>query len=714
MKFEEIQLDGELLSFLTKKGFVELYPPQEKAIKAGLLDGKSLVVSSPTASGKTLIAIIAAYMKVKRDRRKVVYLAPLRALASEKYREFSELGQFGIRTSISTGDYDTSGESLGKSDIIVLTNERFDSIMRHGVSWLESVGLFIVDEVHMVGDESRGPTLEMILTKILYLDLDAQILALSATISNATEISKWLGSGLVEVNWRPVPLRQAVYDYGRILFLDGAIKKIESSSYGAPIVTAVDAIKEGGQSLIFVGTRRRAVSLAVKASEITSKFLSDDEKRLCSEAARGIRGAGEETSISNLLAEIVAKGTAFHHAGLDSIHRRIIEDYYRMRAIKLLVATPTLASGVNLPARRVIIADLARYDSSFGGSSEISILEYQQMSGRAGRPQYDEYGETIIIPPHSYSAKEILEHYAKSPPEPIKSKLSDEGAMRSHVLASIAIGSGLSMKDIEGLFGRTLLAMQVKRERISRNLGFCTRYLLENGLIQRHGELLFATEFGKRVSMLYIDPMTGVMFRDAILKMDSNKNYTTGILHLISSCPDFEPRFPLRNKDFELAVQFISEHADELITNPRKRAFIEYDEFLQCMRQTMALYAWIDEWKEEEILTRLGIEPGDLHRAVESAEWLLYSLGELAKLFGKKELTRQIEVLRRRVISGVSEELIELTTLPGIGRVRARALYTAGYRTIEDIKEAQAEKLALVEKIGTALARRLKEQVSRS
>ncbi len=278
MRFDEVQIPAELQSFITRKGLTDLYPPQEEAVKAGLLDGKSLVVASPTASGKTLIALMAAFVKVKLEQRKVVYLAPLRALASEKYAEFSELSEFGIRTAISTGDYDMSGESLGRADIIVLTNERFDSILRHRVSWLHSVGLFIADEVHLAGNDSRGPTLEMILTKVLFAGLDAQILSLSATISNAKEIAEWLRSRVIELSWRPVPLREGVFDYGRVVFTDGMENKVAGSTYGPPIDVALDTVKGGGQSLIFANTRRRAVSLATKGAEVTQRFLTDVEK----------------------------------------------------------------------------------------------------------------------------------------------------------------------------------------------------------------------------------------------------------------------------------------------------------------------------------------------------------------------------------------------------------------------------------------------------
>lgn len=713
MRFDEIQLPPELLSYIEGKGLSELYPPQEEAIRAGLLEGKSLVVSSPTASGKTLIAIMAAFVKARLQGRKVVYLAPLRALASEKYAEFSELARFGIQTVISTGDYDSSGESLGRGDIIVLTNERFDSVMRHKVSWLGSVGLFIADEVHLTGNDSRGPTLEMILTKIMHLELDAQMLSLSATISNSSTIGDWLRSEVVKLDWRPVPLREAVYDYSRIVFTDGEARPIPRSTYGAPIDVAMEVLKTGGQALIFANTRRRAVSLATKAAELTQRYLSEQEKKAVSEAARRILTSGEETSLSSLLAEIVAKGSAFHHAGLDAEHRHIVEEYYRARAIKLLAATPTLAAGVNIPARRVVIADMTRYDAESGGNAEISVLEYRQMAGRAGRPQYDDYGETVIIPSPSQQSAAALEHYAKDPPEPIESMLSEEGAMRFHMLAAVATSTGLSRRDIDSLFGRTLLAMQAGGEKVRRLADGALGYLHAERLVETKGSLFYATDFGKRVSMLYIDPATAVLFREALKRGELGKSYTAGLLLLIAQSPDFAPKFPLRSKDYDMAIAFMEEHGSELLEHPSPRSFSDYDQAIQEMRTVMALYGWIDEWREEQLLSRLGIEPGDIHRAVDNAEWLLHSLEELAKLFKRPEMVKQAELLRLRVEAGVSEELIELTTLEGVGRVRARALYTAGFRTLEDIKEAPAEKIAAVDKVGTTVARRIKEQVAR-
>ncbi|MFQ6011715.1 MAG: DEAD/DEAH box helicase, partial [Nitrososphaerales archaeon] len=185
-------------TLLSSLGYSSLFPPQTEAIEKGALERKNLLVSTPTASGKTLIALMAALDMILKNGKKVVYLSPLRALAYEKKEEFDCLTEFvksdgtRIRVLISTGDYDVGGNSLRGADIIILTNEKFDSILRHGVSWLEEVGLFVVDEIHLVGDSHRGPSLEGVLANILTQAEDAQVIALSATITNDDELAKWL------------------------------------------------------------------------------------------------------------------------------------------------------------------------------------------------------------------------------------------------------------------------------------------------------------------------------------------------------------------------------------------------------------------------------------------------------------------------------------------------------------------------------------------
>ena len=202
MRIEELDIPLPAIEFLHNNDFVALYPPQEKSVKAGLLEGDSLLVATPTASGKTLIAMLAIIKHLSIKKGKIVYLSPLKALASEKFFEFKKLESIDferkIRAQISTGDYDQTDKNVGQNDILVFTNEKMDSIIRQGIEWINEISLVIADEVHLLGDDDRGPTLEIVLTKLKSLPQKPQILALSATVTNADEIADWLGCKLVQ------------------------------------------------------------------------------------------------------------------------------------------------------------------------------------------------------------------------------------------------------------------------------------------------------------------------------------------------------------------------------------------------------------------------------------------------------------------------------------------------------------------------------------
>jgi helicase len=214
---EELQIDERLKAALIQEEIVDLYPPQAEAIQLGLLGGKNFVVAIPTASGKTLIAILAMITRLLQRGGKAVYLAPLKALASEKYMEIKELAEtVGLRVSISTGDPDDRAPWLGSSDIIIATNEKFDSLIRHQVSWLNDIQVIVSDEVHLINDAHRGPVLEVVLSLVRQNLPDCQIVALSATIINADEIAEWIDAELVLSSWRPVQLREGVWHSGSL------------------------------------------------------------------------------------------------------------------------------------------------------------------------------------------------------------------------------------------------------------------------------------------------------------------------------------------------------------------------------------------------------------------------------------------------------------------------------------------------------------------
>jgi helicase len=188
----ELDVPDVVRRVLGEWGFVSLFPPQVEAVRAGVLGGKSLVLAVPTASGKTLVAELCMVKSVLGGG-KAVYLVPLRALASEKFEEFRRWECLGLRVGLSTGDFDSSGSELGGYDILVCTNEKADSLLRHHAEWISRVSVIVADEVHLINSVDRGPTLEVVLARLRQVNPDAQVVALSATISNADRLADWLG-----------------------------------------------------------------------------------------------------------------------------------------------------------------------------------------------------------------------------------------------------------------------------------------------------------------------------------------------------------------------------------------------------------------------------------------------------------------------------------------------------------------------------------------
>jgi len=706
MKVEKLDIPKPAIDFLKSEGFTKLYPPQAEAVKAGLLKGKSVLVSAPTASGKTLIAILAMLSYLSKNKGKVIYLSPLRALASEKFLEFKKLEKLSIgnkiKVGISTGDFENIEKKLESNNILVLTNEKMDSIIRHGVEWIEEIGLVISDEIHLIGDESRGPTLEMILTQLKRLENKPQILGLSATISNSQELADWLDCNLVQSEWRPVPLSEGVYDDGIVTMSDGSTFDVDSSLRGTPIDLGVQCVKEGGQSLIFAETRTRSKSLATKAIDGIERLLEKNDIDELEKISKKILATNEHTDLVKTLAILVRKGVAFHHAGLNQTCRQIIESEFRKGTIKLLSSTPTLAAGVNLPARRVVISNISRYNAKVGANRPISVLEYKQLCGRAGRPQYDKYGESIVI--GNGNKEEIIEFYIKGEPEPIESKIADDKSLRTHILSVIVTNPGIKKEELLDFFLQTLGGLQSRKSALKFAIDIALRFLSSKFLVVEKNGRYAATEFGKKTSMLYIDPLTATYFRDSIENVSKKGKHTLGFLHVITNCEEFFPKFSLRNKDYEIASLMIENHTSELL-----EPISEYD----CSRSLIALQSWITESSETSLSDTLGIESGDMHRMVETANWLTYCLREIAKHVERADLLEELENLRRRIVYGIREELLDLVKVKGIGRVRARILFKHQVKTLDDLSKISVNKLAEIDKIGLTLANNIKSELKK-
>jgi len=220
MELEDIKsnIPKEAYEALKKENITKLMPCQEKAVKAGLLEGKSLLICTPTASGKTLVAELVGTKNIVEGKGETVYIVPLKSLATEKYKDFKrKYGEF-LRMSLSIGDLDRAEPGLANSDFIVCTAEKLDSLIRHNSPWVKYISTVIVDEVHLMNDPGRGPTLEILITILKKILKNIQIICLSATIGNPKELADWLEANLVEDEWRPVDLHKGIYLDGKVEF----------------------------------------------------------------------------------------------------------------------------------------------------------------------------------------------------------------------------------------------------------------------------------------------------------------------------------------------------------------------------------------------------------------------------------------------------------------------------------------------------------------
>jgi len=694
-------------------GITTLHPPQAEAIRKGVLDKKNVVMAVPTAAGKTLIAELCMLKSILQDGGKALYIAPLKALASEKYHDFKKKYEpLGIKIGIATGDLDSPGKYLDRYQILIATAEKVDSILRNKAGWLiNSLSVIVLDEIHFIDDESRGPTLEILTARIKQLKPDIQILALSATISNAQELAGWLDANLAFSNWRPIPLKEGVYFNEKIMFNNDSIRLVKEDADEDLNKLVMDTLRGQGQVLVFVNSRRSAQAAARELCPSVVTLLTPEEKKVLSDLANEISEDHSATKVCKKLAEIVKAGCAFHHAGLTPKQRHLIEDHFKRNIIKVICSTPTLAAGVNLPARRAIIRDCKRYASGLG-SVYISVGEYKQCAGRAGRPQYDDHGEAVLMAKSLSEQNTLFERFILSKPEPVTSKLGSEAALRIHILSSIAAGYVHDITSMFDFLNHTFLSYQKQGANLISLVGEIFDYLHKNGFIDKSGFKYFTTPFGNTTSRLYIDPMTSLILREGLTKVHEGKSFSTfGLLHMLTCCPDSE-MLNVGKSDYEELESLASKIEDELILTPNDLPQLQDVYTYYATLKTMWLWSrWIDEEKEETMCDDFNVGPGDIYRHVESAGWLLYAAGMIAELLHYKKMTFDLEALRLRVRYGIKEELLELAVLEGVGRIRARMLFKHGYHTLADLKPATATHLASIKTIGKSLADSIVQQI---
>ena len=512
---EQLGLSPDIVNLLREKwGIKELYPPQQIALPHAL-NGKNLMLTIPTASGKSLVAHLTIAHRLKNDliNQKAIYVVPLKALASEKYDELKEVADVvGLKVALAIGDRSGEINSIEDSDILVCTSERLDSLLRNKSNLISNIGIIVSDEFHLLHDHSRGPTLEVLISRIRHKKPDTQIIALSATVGNSKELAKWLGAELIQSEWRPVSLHS-----GTLTELQVKVHRIDGKGdekWPEPriingkkekILEAAldDTIANNGQLLIFVNSRKSSQKEARELSKhILNRvknepnFDNGDKFVNLNNISESINQNENSSPLGKKLSNCIKGGIAFHHAGLSNHQRKKIEELFKSGDLFCIVATPTLAQGVNLPARRVIIRDVKRWSTAASRNMPMPIMEIKQMLGRAGRPKYDKRGDAWIISKNLDDELRNVEHFLLSEPEEITSKLAnpnaqtaeEDPAMLTHVLSLIAT-SDMNDRDALGkFFSKTFLSTHLESEYLENQIDRVIKWLFDNDMITKEGE----------------------------------------------------------------------------------------------------------------------------------------------------------------------------------------------------------------------------------
>lgn len=664
----------------------EFNPAQKAVIESGYLEDKSnYIISIPTASGKTVLGILPA-LKTILNGGKAIYAAPLLSIQNEKVKEFKAFEEHGIKV----------GKHPSNSDLSVMVFESFDALTRFSWNVLREVDTLIIDEFHMIGEYSRGPTLESAITRAKIINPSLRIIALSATLKNIDEIEQWLDGKTVEHNYRPVPLNKEVLD----------AEMFNTKNKNDVIVKIVEkAIEDNSQALSFVSTRRFTESLATYVAKKIDKKTTKEQKQKFKQVADKLLEVPKKkgslpTTTCLKLAEAAEKGVVFHHAGLFNEQKEIIEDEFRKGNILMITATPSLMYGVNLPSKYVVIRDHTRWTSN--GPASIPVFDYEQMSGRAGRPQYDDVGYSYLVAKTMDEAFDLEAHYVNGEIELTNSKLIDnKDAIYKQIIAQIASSLSKNLDDLNDFFGKTLYGFQMKnnpsmsmfaQDSLNWELESALEFLLQNGIIRATPEGLKTTDFGNLIAKSNYAVETAVKIKEYVSTME--KLNPAEMIYALAETPDLplisfkgrKSKDPVRDKLSECGLFAVD------IGNPEATA--------------VSLIEWIDERNEYEIENAYNVYSASTRRSAYEASRLVKFAKNTLEVLGNYSNLKDMDYLSARLYYGVKEDIIPLVVgVKRLGRKRARLLMkTFG----DNLSEASEKELQKVESIGPKLAGKVK------
>ena len=660
----------------------ELNPAQNAVVDAGLLDKKeNYIIAIPTASGKTLLGVMAA-LRTILDGGKVVYAVPLLSIQNEKVKEFKKFEEHGIKV----------GKHPSSSDLAVMVFESYDALTRFNLNALSDVDLLIVDEFHMIGEYSRGPTIECAITRSRVLHPGMRLIALSATLQNMEELSTWLSARVVEHDYRPVPLFKEVLnteEFG-IKNKNDVILRILK-----------DSMEESSQALVFVSTRRFTESLANYLAGKIKRTLPAEKKKAFKRVAEKIldvpkRRGSLPTEVCLKLAECAENGMAFHHAGLFDRQKEIIEEEFRAGNLLMITATPSLMYGVNLPSKNVVIRDYTRWTSQ--GPQPIPVFDYLQMSGRAGRPGYDKEGYSYLIGKTLSEAEQLQYQYIYGEIEATNSKLlENRDAVYRQIISQVAAGMAKNLDELLEFFKDTFSGFQMTHSEYSSLFASDTiqfqvkealDFLMEHGMIQAVPDGLRATAFGMLIAKSNYAVQTAVRLKE--FARSGGEVEMSRLVYEICRTPDLIP------------ISFKGRKSRDPVRDRLNRAGLFVVDVGNDEATAATLMEWMDERSEYEIENAFNVYAASTRRAAYEASRLVKFHREICQVLGVYSGLDSMETLTARLYYGVKEELLPLVVgIKRLGRRRARALVDA-FGT--DLRYVSREELLRIEGIGPKTA----------
>ncbi|WP_115864772.1 DEAD/DEAH box helicase [Halorussus litoreus] len=654
--------------------FVDVFPFEEfnsmqrEVVEALVETGENVVASAPTASGKTALAELAICRTLQAGGT-ALFVAPMRALTNEKESEWERFEDLGYSVYVVTGERDLNPRRAERADILVMTPEKADSATRKHDSrryaFIREVDCCVIDEVHLLDSDKRGSVLEVTVSRLRRL-CDPRVVALSATMPNVSDVADWLDAPRETTfqfgdDYRPVDLHSGVetYTHGDNSFADKYRRLYRALDLAEP------HIRDDGQALVFVSSRQDTVQAAKKARDEVAE-------RDIPMGARGDYDLHNDASDlqNDTLRKSVLDGVAFHHAGLSKADKDRVEEWFKQGKIDLLFSTSTLAWGVNLPARCVVLRDTKIHDP-LEGEVDMSPLDVLQMLGRAGRPEYDDVGYGWVVTDRAEADK--YRRLLREGKE-IESRLADD--LDAHLNAEIAMGTIRDLGDVMDWLETTYYYVRARSEPEAYGLDDVRADLRDHvrsalDRLDRRGFVAIgddlgvsATPRGRLASKFYLRLDTAEEFSDLA---DREVVGTVDVLRTVADAAEFDSVSARQSEREAVGSVLAGRDADDLDPGPRK------------------VFAILDA-------TMSGSTPAELR----SDSWVIKQnalrlLAALRAFLDRFDRPRAANLARRveaRIEHGVSAEAVGLTAIDGVGSGRASKLAKEGIATPADVRAA--------------------------